>query len=527
MKKIPALIALLSCFSLQRSSAENQEGSGLNVLSKTGTVKDETEFAAAIADPRRKIVFCTRPFVLTKKHDFGGKHLVLWPEVLDFSGGGTLKGNGSISRIAGKADCAVFVGATVGLWEYYSGSVTWNGTKYAPLPGQGTPPSVEGTWNKNVRDVTLWKQWHDGKTNDAIEAAQNSLPRKADRLADWRGTVILPEGRYQITRPIYITTGGKVTGAGGKGTKGRNGAGETELTAAEGFGPEEKFPTGHASPIPGGGRLWDIPENYMVVFIPQNRNNQRRVDAGRGGGDGKSVFYSGLKGFQFNCAKRANGVLVHASSGSEIQNLQVDGAIENAFWWRGSDAHVARNISAVRSPVGLQFTGTNIDVTIDGVIFTRLGTGFQYTEDNNRSASIELRNVNSENTKLLFNIRNPDAISIMKFTHTLTDPQHRVGIVDISDHDNGWPPFGFKAFGSVLYAGYIEVIDDTKRDQWRVLTSQVDNAWKPQNDWAAQEFGGKRGTLDFDLQREFGKGRARRALNFPGEDAYSIPPLRH
>ncbi|MDP6354169.1 MAG: hypothetical protein QF473_03640 [Planctomycetota bacterium] len=141
MKKLPILIAILSCFTLQRPSAEIQEGRGLNVLSKTGTVKDEIEFAAAIADPRRKIVFCTRPFVLTKKHDFGGKHLVLWPEVLDFSGGGTLKGNGSISRIAGKADYAVFVGATVGLWEYYSGSVTWNGTKYAPLPGQGRRPA--------------------------------------------------------------------------------------------------------------------------------------------------------------------------------------------------------------------------------------------------------------------------------------------------------------------------------------------------------------------------------------------------
>ena len=85
----------------------------------------------------------------------------------------------------------------------------------------------------------------------------------------------------------------------------------------------------------------------------------------------------------------------------------------------------------------------------------------------------------------------------------------------------------FKAFGSVLNAGYIEVIARDKRDQWRVLTSQVDNDWTQQNDWAAQGFGGKRGTVDFDLQREFGRGRERRALDFPGHEAYRIAPLRY
>ena len=99
--------------------------------------------------------------------------------------------------------------------------------------------------------------------------------------------------------------------------------------------------------------------------------------------------------------------------------------------------------------------------------------------------------------------------------------------MDVGDHDQGWPSFGFKAFGSVLNSGYIEVIARDKRDQWRVLTSQVDNDWTPQNDWAAQGFGGKRGTVDFDLQREFGRGHERRALNYPGPDAYRIPPLRY
>jgi len=55
----------------------------------------------------------------------------------------------------------------------------------------------------------------------------------------------------------------------------------------------------------------------------------------------------------------------------------------------------------------------------------------------------------------------------------------------------------------------------------------VDNDWRPQNDWAAQGFSGKRGTLDFDLQREFSRGRDRRALDYPGPDAYRIPPLSH
>ncbi|MFC1597135.1 hypothetical protein ACFL5Q_04240 [Planctomycetota bacterium] len=387
--------------------------------------------------------------------------------------------------------------------------------------------SDEGSWNNHDRDVTFWKQWHEGLINDAIEAAQNSLPRKGETLADWTGTVILPEGRYEITRPIYVTNGGKVIGANGKGTIGRSGIGETELTAAEGFGPEKTYPTGDTSPIPGGGRLWDVPEDYMVVFVPQNRNNQQRVNAGGGGGDGKSVFFSGLKGFHFQCAGRANGVLVQASSGSEIANLGVDDAIRNAFTWHGSDAHVARNIAATRSPVGLNFTGSNIDVTIDNVILTRLGIGFRYADNNNRSASVELRNVNSEGTELLFHVRNPDAVSIDKFTHTMHDEEHRVGIVDVGDHDKGWPAFGFKAFGSVLNAGYIEVVARDKRDQWRVLTSRVDNDWTPQNDWAARGFSGKRGTLDFDLQREFGQGRDRRAFDYPGPDGYQIPPLYH
>jgi hypothetical protein len=490
-------------------------------------VRNEMDFAEAISDPDRKLVVCPHRFVVTEDHNFGDKHLILWPEVLDFSGGGTLRGSGGISRVAANADYAVFTNARVGFWEYYSGRVTYEGTNYTPLPGQGTPPSIEGSWNNHERDVTFWKQWHDGRINDAIEAAQNSLPRKGGKLADWSGTVILPEGRYEITRPIYVTTGGKVVGAAGKGTIGRGGVGETELTAAEEFGPEKTYPTGDASPIPGGGRLWDVPEDYMVVFVPQNRNNQQRVNAGGGGGDGKSVFFAGLKGFHLKCAKRANGVLVQASTGSEIANLEVDDAITNAFTWHGSDAHVARNIAATGSPVGLNFTGSNIDVTIDNVILTRLGIGFRYTDNNNRSASVELRNVNSEGTDLLFHIRNPDAVSLDKFTHTMHDEERRVGIVDVGDHDKGWPSFGFKAFGSVLNAGFIEVIASDKRDQWRVLTSQVDNDWTPQNDWAAQGFGGKRGTVDFDLQREFGRGRERRALNYPGPDAYRIPPLRY
>lgn len=54
---------------------------------------------------------------------------------------------------------------------------------------------------------------------------------------------------------------------------------------AEDFGPEKTYPTGQESPIPGGGRLWDIPEDYMVVFVPQNRNNQSRVNVGGRGGE--------------------------------------------------------------------------------------------------------------------------------------------------------------------------------------------------------------------------------------------------
>jgi len=148
-------------------------------------VRSEMDFAEAISDPDRKLVVCPHRFAVTKDHDFGDKHLILWPEVLDFSGGGTLRGSGSISRVAANADYAVFTNARVGFWEYYSGRVTYEGTNYAPLPGQGTPPSIEGSWNNHERDVTFWKQWHDGRINDAIEAAQNSLPRKGGTLADW------------------------------------------------------------------------------------------------------------------------------------------------------------------------------------------------------------------------------------------------------------------------------------------------------------------------------------------------------
>jgi hypothetical protein len=33
--------------------------------------------------------------------------------------------------------------------------------------------------------------------------------------------------------------------------------------------------------------------------------------------------------------------------------------------------------------------------------------------------------------------------------------------------------------------------------------------------------------VDFDLQREFGRGRERRALNYPGHGAYNIASLRY
>ena len=520
--KIAPLLTLSMLTALAFSPTTRAQSIGAN-----GPVRNEADFARAIADPDRILIECRQRFVVTKDHNFGDKHLIVWPQVIDFSGGGKLHGSGSISRVAANADYPVFMNATVGFWNYYSGRVTHDGTNYASLPGQGTPPSVEGSWNNHERDVTLWSQWHAGRTNDAIEAAQNSLPRKGGTSADWSGTVILPEGHFEITRPIFITNGGKLLGAAGKGTKGHGGVGETELTASQGFGPEKKYPTGHASPIPGGGRLWEIPETYMVVFVPQNRNNQSRVNSGNGGGDGKSVFFSGLAGFQFQCAGRANGVLVQASSGSEIANVRVDDAIENAFRWHGSDAHVAHNIAATGSPVGFDFTGSNIDVTLDGVIFTQLGVGFRYNDgNNNRSASVHLRNVNSEGTKLLFHIRNPDAVSINGFTHTMHANEYRVGIVDVGDHDKGFPPFGFRLFGSVLSAGYIEVVARGERDQWRVLTSQVDNRWQPQSDWAAHGFGGKRGTIDFDLQREFGRDRSRRALHFPGAKAYNVEPLR-
>ena len=485
---------------------------------------DEGAFADALGDSDVEVVVVPTPLRVTRAYDFGKKALALGPRALDFSGGGSLAGTGSIGRMHDKATYAVFVNAKIGFWNYYSGSVTYKGLKYAPLPGQGTRPRVQGSWNGNERHVTYWQQWHDGRHNDAIEAAQNSLPRKGGTGADWRGTVILPEGSYELTRPIYITTYAKVVGANGKGTLGAGGIGGTVLSAAKAFGPEKVYPNGEKSPVPGGGRLYHLDENHLVVFVPQNRNNRRRVNVAQGGGDGKSVFHAGPQGFHLEANGITNGVLVHASSQSEIQNIRVDNAVHHAFWWRGSDAHVARNITASTSPIGLHFTGSNIDVTLDNVIFNGVGTGLNYTANNNRSASIELRNVNAEGTGLLFNINNPDAISIWKCTHTVTDPGHRVGVVNVSSHGT-WPPFGFKIFGSVLNAGYIQVVDDDRVDQWRILTRQVDDEWKPQNDWKARGFGGKRGTIDFDLEREFGRGRERTALNYPGEAAYRIPRL--
>ena len=160
-------LSLLFVFSVTPSAASQPAGRFEMV------VRNEADFAEAIADPGRELVVCPHRFVVTKDHDFGDKHLILWPEVLDFSGGGTLRGSGSISRVSAAADYAVFMNAQIGFWEYYGGRVTYKGTRYVPLPGQGTPPSIEGTWNNHERDVTFWKQWHEGRRNDAIEAAQN------------------------------------------------------------------------------------------------------------------------------------------------------------------------------------------------------------------------------------------------------------------------------------------------------------------------------------------------------------------
>ena len=130
-----ALMALAVCDSWTRLVAV--AGGAASVIQTA----DEGVFAAALGNSDVQVVVVPTPFRVTRAHDFGDKALVLRPRALDFSGGGSLTGTGSIGRMHDKATYAVFVNAKIGFWIYYTGSVMHSGLKYAPLPGQGTAPS--------------------------------------------------------------------------------------------------------------------------------------------------------------------------------------------------------------------------------------------------------------------------------------------------------------------------------------------------------------------------------------------------
>ena len=214
---------------------------------RTAIARSQAELIQAASNADVDVIICPQPVDLTDTVDLRDKDVIAGPRVFRFADGGRLLNGRSIARLSPQAKYPIFMDARAGFLVWYTGRVSFDGRKYAPLPGQGTPPSVSGAWNNQVRDVTMWSQFHAGRHSDAIEAAQNSLPGKK-ALADRFGTIQLPSGTLTLDRPVYCTVGMKIAG-----NKGPSGA-ITTLAPGPGFTDPD--------------RLYDLPENFVIVSVP-------------------------------------------------------------------------------------------------------------------------------------------------------------------------------------------------------------------------------------------------------------------
>ncbi|MCF7855054.1 MAG: hypothetical protein K9N51_09675 [Candidatus Pacebacteria bacterium] len=276
------LVVLVAIIALVHTTCFGQTvANSLQQAKYAKTVSTETELVNACNNPDVEVVYCPSPIQITQEVDLADKDIVAGPRAFVFGEDGRLVNGRSISRLAENARYPVFMGARIGRYIWYSGSVTYNhdqtwlenlklgrkgpetGTTYKPRHDGIIPPAVFGAWNDSIRDVTMWSQFHEGRHNDAIEAAQNSLPGKG-KACDRTGTIKLPAGTIHLTRPIYYTVGMQIAGSEG------NNRAFTTLSVSEDFEAPD--------------RLWDLDDNYAIIGVPQNRNNQTRVAVAGGGG---------------------------------------------------------------------------------------------------------------------------------------------------------------------------------------------------------------------------------------------------
>lgn len=458
------------------------------VVSRTTIARTQAELVEAAGNADTDVIICPEPFDITGPVDLQNKDIVAGPRVFRFADGGRLLNGRSIARLSPQAQYPVFMNAQVGFWVWYTGRVSFNGRKYAPLPGQGAPPSVLGAWNNCVRDITMWSQYHEGRHSDAIEAAQNSLPGKRD-LADRFGTIRLPAGTLELERPVYYTVGMKIAG-----NKGPSGA-QTTLTP----GPDFTDPD----------RLYDLPEDFVVVGVPQNRNNQRRVSTGPavgvgGGGDGKSVFNSSLQDLRVHTKGCVNGILLHASRNSEIRNVSVVGGAKGYRAWviRSSDDFKLFNTWADgKFDVGYDLIGSCLNVDIDGSR-TNMGPesiGYRI-QGSGRLGAVCIHNANIENTGTPFVVHRPRGIRITSFSAQGAKDASAVAVIDISGAAH-WPNYDCILQGAVT-KGFdrIHLAAGEAVDVWRIKTRSVDNSGFDY-DWPDAKWAG----VDFNLNHELGR----------------------
>lgn len=447
-------------------------GTELVGMNRSVQVNDERQLAEATANPEVDVILCLSPMEITQQIDLHDKDIVAGPRVFQFGAGGRLVHGRSISRVSQFAQYPIFMNASAGFWVWYTGRVTYDGKRYAPLPQQGTPPSVLGGWNNQVRDVTMWSQYHEGQYNDAIEAAQNSLPGKGD-LADRFGTIKLPAGVITLERPVYYTAGMKIVGNDGPSDA------YTTLSASESFADPD--------------RLYDIAEDYAIVGVPQNRNNPSRVATAGGGGDGKSVFDCCLRNLWIDTRGRANGILLHASRGSEISNVHVVGGAPGYRAWviRASDDFKLYNTWADGDfDVCYDLIGSCLNVDIDGSRTNDApeSIGYRLTGDN-RMGAIRINNANIEHTGTPFVIQNPRGVRITNFSAQGGRQGSPVAVIRVPT-SNGWPDPDLILQGSVT-KGFdrIQVIRGNRTETWRIKSRRFENS-PFDYDWTSTKWAG-------------------------------------
>ena len=491
-------------------------------MNLTTIATSEAELTTALAGTN-SVIHCPCGIDIAEDHDLNGKNLVVAPEVFNFVGG-SFSGVGNIAREHEGADYPIFMNATIGVYAYYANNDTVSGHEEASV-------RLNGSSNDNERDVTMWEQWHQGSHSDAIEAAQNSLIHKPNAnvpnglLADVGGVVTLPSGNYAIQRPLYVYRQLLVKS---KHEKIRNDS-QTILTKAADF------------TVPN--RLTSIDEDYMVVFAPQNRE-----DNGRAPGDGFSMFGASLKGVRLDATTSnttTGGINYFGSTNSGLEDIEIRNWARRGIQING-DAHHSKNIE-IRQPVSgagagsraISFHNENGAERSKSIIITNLvlgqgggdtiEVGIEALDAN--TSSITIQNLNVENTDELFNIfgTNFEIKNVFKLGGS-----QRIGRIRATRNLlAGVPATQFRFTGSLRSSGsYIEVrAGGGNPDAWRVVTHSVDNTWFNAgnlNDHGAFNFGATPMPCDFDLSREFAGNRNTRTVGGvipPNIESPEIPPV--